>query len=162
MYGCACTCAYSGSWECSLAVFILRLAASLVWSAITVLEVVFQSALLQSVLDWLFKQQSESRKHGLYISSCSFCTWTELWSAAGSQTCQSSPFCLEGEMCRTAGSRDMGKSFQEAGHLAGAHSSWSSEASPAGQNHIDIDDTKAVVGLLRSKGRGGSERVLLR
>lgn len=39
LYGCVCTCVYSGSGECTFAVFILSLAASLLWSAITVLEV---------------------------------------------------------------------------------------------------------------------------
>lgn len=31
----------------------------------------------------------------------------------------------------------MGKHFQEAGQHKDAHSSWSSEASPSGQNQID-------------------------
>jgi len=50
--------------------------------------------------------------------------------------------------------------FPEAGCRTGAQSSPSSDASPAGQNQIE--GTKGVVGSVRSKGRGGGERVLLR
>lgn len=50
VYGYVCTCVYSIFSECTLTVFILSLAASLLWSAITILEVVFRSALLRSPL----------------------------------------------------------------------------------------------------------------
>lgn len=53
----------------------------------------------------------------------------------------------------TAGSRNMGKLFQEAGHGTGGHSSCSSEASPAGQNQTD--STRGVLSLFRSKRKGG-------
>lgn len=70
VYGYVCMCVYSGSCECTLAMFILSLAASLLWSAITVLEVVFQSALLQSIPDCWSSSLNPESTLWKYLATC--------------------------------------------------------------------------------------------